>query len=105
MDNTLLIRQWLDEFIQEFFVNRYELKYTQFYIKENSGYFYLKFIDQLRPSIYTINSLYYFNTFIVFKDNIQNLYRHTSKHELFKYLITNLDNSTEYLNYLNRFNK
>lgn len=101
---NLLINEWLEDFINEFFKSKNELLYTDFVLQKDKYSFYIKFVDKLRPNVYIINNSYYFNTFIILKDTVNNIYTKQTKHELFKYLINYLDNSTEYLNYLNRLN-
>ena len=102
-----LIDQLLNDFINEYLLSVYELKYTDFSYQYNKFDFYFKVTDLLQPSLYLIGNSYYFNKHIILRLNTITLYYYSSqgKEVFFKFLKQELEESVSYLNYINRLPK
>lgn len=103
LDESLL-DQSLNDFIHEFLVPQYKLKYTDFSYDYDKFYFYLKFKDKLIPSLFVRNGSYCFNTALCLRLPMGILVDKYNKRKevFFDYLLIQLDLSEEYFSYLNR---
>lgn len=102
-----LTDQLLNEFINEYLLSLYELQYTEFSYDYNKFDFYFKLIDRLHPPMFLIGNSYYFNKHLILRLNTNTLHYYSSqgKEIFFNFLKKELQNSTSYLNYINRLTK
>lgn len=102
-----LTDQFLNDFINEYLLSIYELKYTDFSYKYDKFDFYFKIKDLLRPSMYLMGNSYSFNTYTILRLNTNSVHHFAlqGKEVFFAYLRAELDKSVCYINYINRLPK
>lgn len=99
-----LLDQLLNDFIYDFLIPHFKLKYTTPFYSYDRFYFYLKLKDNLIPSPYVVGGMYQFNTEIVLRIpfNTLVLKYNQGREVLFDYLLNQLDDSKSYYSFLNR---
>ena len=77
-NKKLMVEGWLDEYLEKVLTTP-QLKYMLLNASINSGYVYVKIIDQLRPKMFLSKDGYIFNTSILFRQPICNFYSYSNK--------------------------
>lgn len=103
MENSLLIKQWFEEYIDTVIKITPVYAYTDIAIKETKEDITLFLIDLLIPII-TENKKVMNKHYHIFTKSIESFYNFSDKQTFFSYITDLLDKSEEYTLYLNRLN-